>query len=77
MDLLEAAAAADGQPDGHRGVMRAVKKAVVATVVVDGGPGFPLFSPDGSRLYVMVSTTGDIAVIEPATGEIFSSVSGS
>jgi DNA-binding beta-propeller fold protein YncE len=53
-------------------IIDATKKEVVATVVVDGGPGFPLFSPDGSRLYVMVSSTSDIAVIDLKTMKVVS-----
>ena len=51
-------------------IIDAAKKQVVASVVVDGGPGFPLFSPDGSRLYVMVSSTSDIAVIDLKTMKV-------
>lgn len=53
-------------------IIDAVRKEVVATVVVDGGPGFPLFSPDGTRLYVMVSSTSDVAVIDLATMKVVS-----
>lgn len=53
-------------------IIDAVKKAVAATVVVDGGPGFPLFSPDGTRLYVMVSSTSDVAVIDLKTTSVVS-----
>jgi len=45
-------------------IIDAVKKEVVGSVVVDGGPGFPVFSPDGTKLYVMVSSTSDVAVID-------------
>jgi DNA-binding beta-propeller fold protein YncE len=45
-------------------IIDASKKEVVATVDVGGGPGFPIFSPDGTRLYVMVSSTSDVAVID-------------
>jgi DNA-binding beta-propeller fold protein YncE len=45
-------------------IIDAVKKEVVASVDVGGGPGFPIFSPDGTRLYVMVSSTSDVAVID-------------
>lgn len=53
-------------------IIDAAKKEVVANVPVDGGPGFPLFSPDGSRLYVMVSSTSDIAVIDVKTMKVMS-----
>ena len=39
-------------------------RAVVATVPLGRGPGFPLFSPDSSKLYVMNSGSGDVAVID-------------
>lgn len=45
-------------------IIDAIKKDVVATVDVGGGPGFPIFSPDGSRLYVMVSSTSEVAVLD-------------
>src|SRR5215467_3085854 len=45
-------------------IIDAVKKEVVASVEVGGGPGFPIFSPDGKKLYVMVYNTSDIAVID-------------
>jgi DNA-binding beta-propeller fold protein YncE len=51
-------------------IIDAVKKEVVATVPVDGGPGFPIFSPDGSKLYVMVSSTSDVAVIDLQTMKV-------
>ncbi|WP_419165011.1 hypothetical protein [Candidatus Palauibacter sp.] len=37
---------------------------VAGHVTLGPGPGFPLFSPDGRRLYVMNSRVGDVAVIE-------------
>jgi YVTN family beta-propeller protein len=39
-------------------------KQVAATIPLGRGPGFPVFSPDGSRLYVMNSGGGDVAVID-------------
>lgn len=42
-------------------------RAVVATVPLGRGPGFPLFSPDSSKLYVMNSGSGDVAVIDLKT----------
>jgi DNA-binding beta-propeller fold protein YncE len=45
-------------------IIDAVKKEVVASVDVGGGPCYPLFSPDGTKLYVMVSNTSDVAVID-------------
>ena len=37
---------------------------MVATVPLGRGPGFPLFSPDSTKLYVMNSGSGDVAVID-------------
>ena len=34
------------------------------------GPGFPLFSPDSTKLYVMNSGEGDVAVIDVATQKV-------
>jgi DNA-binding beta-propeller fold protein YncE len=45
-------------------IIDTVKKEVVASVEVGGGPGFPIFSPDSKKLYVMVYNTSDIAVID-------------
>jgi YVTN family beta-propeller protein len=42
-------------------------KEVAATIPLGRGPGFPVFSPDGARLYVMNSGAGDVAVIDTAT----------
>jgi YVTN family beta-propeller protein len=42
-------------------------KEVAATIALGRGPGFPVFSPDGSKLYVMNSGAGDVAVIDTAT----------
>ena len=51
-------------------IIDAVKKEVVGSVEVGGGPGFPLFSPDGKRLYVMVSSMSDVAVIDLASMKV-------
>src|SRR5262245_13446212 len=51
-------------------IIDTAKKEVVASVVVDGGPGFPLFSPDATKLYVMVSSTSDVAVIDLKTMKV-------
>jgi YVTN family beta-propeller protein len=45
-------------------------RAVIATVDVGAGPGFPLFSPASDRLYVMNSGEGDVAVIDLASMEV-------
>lgn len=42
-------------------------KAVVATIKTGRGPAFPVFSPDGTRLYVMNSGGGDVCVIDTKT----------
>lgn len=40
------------------------KREVAGYVTLGPGPGFPLFSPDGTKLYVMVRGKGDVAVID-------------
>ena len=42
-------------------------RAVVATVPLGRGPGFPLFSPASDKLYVMNSGGGDVVVIDMQT----------
>ena len=49
------------------GIINAVTKEVVATVRLGRGPGFPVFSPDSTKLYVMNSGEGDVAIIDLAT----------
>jgi DNA-binding beta-propeller fold protein YncE len=44
-------------------IIDAEKKELMGSVEV-GGLGFPLFSPDSTKLYVMVTTTSDIAVLD-------------
>ena len=51
---------------GRRGADRHRIEKVVASVPLGKGPGFPLFSPDSSTLYVMNSGQGDVAVIDVA-----------
>jgi YVTN family beta-propeller protein len=51
-------------------IIDAVKKEVVASVDLGGGPGFPIFSPDSKKLYVMVSSTSDVAVVDLATMKV-------
>ena len=53
-------------------IIDAVKKEVVASVDVGGGPGFPIFSPDSKKLYVMVYNTSDIAVIDLSSMKVIS-----
>jgi DNA-binding beta-propeller fold protein YncE len=57
-------AASTHQTSKDVAIIDAVKKEVVASVDVGGGPGFPIFSPDTKKLYVMVYNTNDIAVID-------------
>lgn len=45
-------------------IIDTAKKEVAATVKIGRGPGFPLFSPDNTKLYVMNSGEGDVAVID-------------
>ncbi len=45
-------------------------KEVAATIPLGRGPGFPVFSPDGSKLYVMNSGGGDVAVIDTAEKKV-------
>lgn len=48
-------------------LINAVTKAVVATIKIGRGPAFPLFSPDGTKLYLMNVGEGDVAVIDTKT----------
>lgn len=45
-------------------------KSVIARIPLGKGPAFPIFSPDGSRLYVMSYGVGDLAVIDTATAKV-------
>ena len=45
-------------------IIDAVKKAVAATIAIGRGPGFPMFSPDGTKLYVMNYGEADVCVID-------------
>ena len=40
------------------------KREVTGHVALGPGPGFPLFAPDGLKLYVMNSRGGDVAIVE-------------
>jgi len=42
-------------------------KTILATVKIGKGPGFPIFSPDNTKLYVMLSAMGDVAVVDLKT----------
>jgi DNA-binding beta-propeller fold protein YncE len=50
-------------------IIDAEKKEVVASVEV-GGLGFPLFSPDSTMLYVMVSPRSEVAAIDLKTMKV-------
>ena len=43
---------------------------MASTVKVGKGPGFPLFSPDSSKLYVMNSGDGNVSVIDLKTMQV-------
>ena len=45
----------------------ATSKTVAATIKVGKGPAFPVFAPDGTKLYVMNVGEGDVAVIDTQT----------
>ena len=45
-------------------IIDVANRQVAGHVTLGPGPGFPLFSPDGRKLYVMNSRGGDVAVIE-------------
>jgi YVTN family beta-propeller protein len=47
-------------------------KTVRATVKIGKGPGFPSFSPDSTRLYVMESGMSDVVVIDLAAMNVAS-----
>jgi YVTN family beta-propeller protein len=48
-------------------IIDAANKTVLSTVKIGRGPGFPLFSPDSTKLYVMESGMGDIVVVDLKT----------
>ncbi|MDA1080779.1 MAG: hypothetical protein O2973_03725 [Gemmatimonadetes bacterium] len=48
-------------------LINAVTKEVAATIKIGRGPGFPVFSPDGTKLYVMNSDEGNVVVIDTKT----------
>jgi YVTN family beta-propeller protein len=45
-------------------------RTVLARIPLGKGPAFPIFSPDGGKLYVMSYGTGDLAVIDTATRRV-------
>jgi YVTN family beta-propeller protein len=48
-------------------IIDAASKTILATVKIGRGPGFPIFSPDNTKLYVMLSAMGDVAVVDLKT----------
>jgi YVTN family beta-propeller protein len=48
-------------------IIDAASKTMLATVKIGRGPGFPIFSPDSTKLYVMLSAMGDVAVVDLKT----------
>ena len=42
----------------------AARRELIANVHIGRGPGFPLFSPDSTKLYVMESGMGDLVVVD-------------
>jgi YVTN family beta-propeller protein len=51
-------------------IIDAPAKTVAATVKIGKGPGFPLFSPDSTKLYVMESGMGDLVVVDLKTMKV-------
>jgi len=45
-------------------LINAATREVAATIKLGRGPAFPVFSPDGSKLYAMNVGEGDVAVID-------------
>jgi YVTN family beta-propeller protein len=54
-------------------IINTAKKEVERTVMVGKGPGFPLFSPDSMKLYVMNSGDGNVSVIDLKTKQVTAS----
>jgi YVTN family beta-propeller protein len=48
-------------------IIDAAKKTVMSTVKIGKGPGFPVFSPDNTKLYVFESGMGDVVVVDLQT----------
>jgi len=48
-------------------IIDAGAKTILATVKIGKGPGFPIFSPDSTRLYVLESGMGDVVVVDLRT----------
>jgi YVTN family beta-propeller protein len=45
-------------------IIDAVNKTVLTNLKIGKGPGFPVFSPDSTKLYVMESGNGDVVVVD-------------
>jgi YVTN family beta-propeller protein len=48
-------------------IIDAGKKEMLTTVKIGKGPGFPIFSPDSTKLYVLESGMGDVVVVDLKT----------
>jgi len=48
-------------------IIDAAAKTMLATVKIGKGPGFPVFSPDSTKLYVLESGMGDVVVVDLKT----------
>jgi YVTN family beta-propeller protein len=48
-------------------IIDGVNKTVLSTIKIGRGPGFPMFSPDSTKLYVLESGMGDCVVIDLKT----------
>ena len=48
-------------------IIDAKNKTMLATVNIGRGPGFPMFSPDSTKLYVMLSNRGELVVVDTKT----------
>ena len=45
-------------------IIDAKSKTLLTTIKIGKGPGFPMFSPDSTKLYVEESGNGDVVVID-------------
>jgi YVTN family beta-propeller protein len=45
-------------------IIDAANKTILSTVKIGRGPGFPVFSPDSTKLYVLESGMGDVVVVD-------------
>ena len=63
-------AASTHSGSGDVALIDVAARKVAASIPLGKGPGFPLFSPDSSKLYVMNSGEGDVAVIDVAAKKV-------